>query len=332
MELSKRNKNMMRIFIENEVKNVPAGMRIHLDKDLLEKLIFDEYDAKILSASDEELEGSTVKIKLVAWSGEFLSKIDLTEVSFDDVVWDMEVLHDCYEIDDFNENFDIYQDIYLSNTNAKIDFSKSSNVKIGCDVGYVSIVNCKLANVDLSNHTICGGVIKGSDLTNTGVNFDKDLKMAYSIDHSDLSGLDMSQVNVSELFFADDFVPTNNDAIDSVYCETDFSNTGLKINVVPISGEESLKYGKINELEDKESDIGDGDLVRCKNRVEAVMAVTMGINSGKLDGCYVNGILIKSPEDKTRIIDQILGDYKKVYSESISDITDNIEEQIKRFI
>ena len=62
--------------IESKLKKVNLKERIKIDTEILENLIF-----KIVPIPGENKEG-----KVIAWEGKFLSKIDLSELSFDNVI------------------------------------------------------------------------------------------------------------------------------------------------------------------------------------------------------------------------------------------------------
>ena len=312
---------MIRNLIEEQVQNVPVGTRIHLDKELLEELMFDVYDGPIRNLFEEEMNGKNMKIKNVVWSGEFLSKIDLSEVSFEDVLWDG------YVIEGFEIDKTLYNSaqIELSNTNANIDLAKSAEAKSDCDVANIGLVNCNFANVDLSNFTLSAAArILNCDLSNTGLKFNNKELSALEMECSNLSGLDLSQSTVDENFLCaymiDKEVPLDNYFYYIwYYNKCNFSNTGLKINVMPISGEECLNYLKVNDLKfDFTLNSDERKLAKkigkIKDRVEKVLAVIEGINSGNLDGCYINGVLIKTYEDRINAIEQLLGEYKKFIS------------------
>ena len=68
MNLSKESKDELRTIIKDNLKNIPDGQQIHLNKDILEFLLFDE----IVVNQEKNL-----KMKIPVWSGEFLRKIDL---------------------------------------------------------------------------------------------------------------------------------------------------------------------------------------------------------------------------------------------------------------
>ncbi len=80
MRLSEKDRYAFRERIEVMLRKVPEGQRIKLDKDLLEDLLF------VKKTVNEEKD---IMVKLPVWSGKFLRKIDLSEVSFDNVSWTM---------------------------------------------------------------------------------------------------------------------------------------------------------------------------------------------------------------------------------------------------
>ena len=65
MKLSNKSKDELREKIAEQLKEVPKGQRVQLDKDLLEDLLFE-----IITLNKEK----GIKIKLPIWSGDFLKK------------------------------------------------------------------------------------------------------------------------------------------------------------------------------------------------------------------------------------------------------------------
>ena len=120
----------LRKMIEEKIKKVPDGKRLYINKELLERLLF-EQDIKHLTY-----------IKVPMWTGEFLSKIDLSEISFENV--------NLYSLDD--------DYIMLKDTNAIIDLNKI------CNPGLVRHVN-------LSGTKLIGYLIESydADLSNCGL-------------------------------------------------------------------------------------------------------------------------------------------------------------------
>lgn len=141
MKLNEAGKNEVRKLIEEQVKKIPDGQRLKLKKEILEDLIFYTVhyreNGKILST-----------IKYPVWTGPFLRKIDLSELSFDDVVWVNEIFQNYLSDMNIKSELDKHQSksIDFSYTNAKIDFTKNSFLTI--------IENCNFEGMDFSNLTL----------------------------------------------------------------------------------------------------------------------------------------------------------------------------------
>lgn len=120
----------LRQMIEEKIKKVPQGKRLYINKDLLEKLIF------------EQETNNRKNVKIPVWTGEFLSKIDLSEISFENVSF--------YSPDD---NY-----IILKNTNAIIDLNKIYNPGL-------------VKHANLSGTKLIGNLIESydADLSNCGL-------------------------------------------------------------------------------------------------------------------------------------------------------------------
>lgn len=111
-KLSEKQKNELRIMIEKDLENVPDGMRKKMPKDMLEELIFrssvkidGEFECDALFLMEDSLvegEANNVeakindilsKCKFPVWTGKFLSKLDLSELSFEGVVWSLDDIY-----------------------------------------------------------------------------------------------------------------------------------------------------------------------------------------------------------------------------------------------
>lgn len=110
-----------RDFVEEILRHVPDGSKISFCKEFLERLLFDDIrslnDVVYYNGEIVNLNKFTVDLpfKVPVWSGEFLKKLDLSEVSFEDVLWDSR----CH----IDVDSSVDQSICYSNTNARIDFS-----------------------------------------------------------------------------------------------------------------------------------------------------------------------------------------------------------------
>ena len=165
MKLNEAGKNEVRKLIEDQVKNVPDGQRLKLKKEILEDLIF-------YTVHYRERGKITDTIKYPVWTGPFLRKIDLSELSFDDVVWS----YDTFE--GYLEDMDIKYD-HVSLEKKNIDFS-STNANINASINIRNnstlqcIDNCNFEGMDLSNivlylHDFCCDIGDGNNFKNTGI-------------------------------------------------------------------------------------------------------------------------------------------------------------------
>lgn len=289
-KLTYNNKKELRERIEEQLQHIPQGNRIHIDKDLLEQLLFEQAD-EIIHIQDcfkdnperfsriLQLEGIEAPSKYIVWSGPFLAKIDLSEVSFDDVIWTF--YDDVFILDGLRYVRDCYGkkiEIDLSNTNARIDFSKSFWAKIqektgiikGEYNGLLEIIDANFENVDLSNNILDNDkvFIAHCNFSNTGLKVISEKKelQEISITQSNMTGTDLSQLTVPFGYIMDEY------EIEGI--PPKFINTGLKI---------------ISRLGDKKGFIEEEYPEIFQEEYQEIM------NSGSLDGCFMDGKFIKSP-------------------------------------
>ena len=174
MNLSKKNKDELRNGILELLKEVPEGQLVQIDKDILEGLLFET-----ITVSEEK----NIQVKVPVWSGEFLSKIDLSQVDFTNVSWSLlgidysdELSGELYEKDYmwniFNtldekkrltlaqqlkktilDQFELNEDyvVWYAGTNAKIDLSKSFEAIQGEEI---SIRLCNFEGLDFSHQDL----------------------------------------------------------------------------------------------------------------------------------------------------------------------------------
>ena len=117
-KLSKTSKQKLRNFIEKNLEDVPEGEKIHIDKDILESLIFEQ---------DSDAYNAYLGVKVPVWTGEFLSKIDLCEISFAGV--------------NFNSYLSGYKPAVFVDTNAVINLDDLYNPGV---VNYVNFSGTKV--------------------------------------------------------------------------------------------------------------------------------------------------------------------------------------------
>lgn len=204
-KLSYNRKKDLQKSLEELLCEVPQGQRIKLDKEILEELIFTE--------GEDKVKGKKVPCKFITWSGPFLRKIDLSEVSFEDVHWSLELCRDCYSD----------KIIDLSGTNINPDFEKSFARKNGLKL---CIKNCNFTDAELSNVTLTGRC----DIINCSFS-NSDIKI-------DLSKINMSNVKLRNLDLSNQVVfgsffcgLSNLEESHSHFYWVDFSDTGLDITV-----------------------------------------------------------------------------------------------------
>ena len=225
--------------LEKTLNEIPEGERIKLNKDLLESLIFEERNI----VYDDDYQVRYEKVKYPVWTGKFLRKVDLSEVSFDNVDWT------CYGLSAIDKkiyNYDIQNNkpdtspylVDLSYTNAKIDFSKASQTIATPENQKTNIAYCNLSHVDLSDSN-CSHIysIINSDLSNSNLKIDEKFSLKENtqstydfietyilnydrkIVNSNLEGNDFSNIKMSAIDIYENARTTN------------FANTGLNIVV-----------------------------------------------------------------------------------------------------
>lgn len=269
-----KNKELKKI-LEEKLKEVPNNERIYIDKEILEELLFETV------VLDEE---TNMIIKCPNWSGDFLSKIDLSELTFEDVAWsNLEFMRSFLE-----EEYKYYDDpkydilfvrlrdavekyhnrkLNYSNTNATIDFKKSAEYKIYEEV---EIDNVDFSGTNLSNFDInCKYMLSDLKLTNTGFPIKKILKGKNLYSGVNLISIDISNTDLSSIELnGRDMLDISENFELSLGCN--LSNTGVKIIY--------QKYK--DQLHKKERE--------CLGEM---------IKLGLLDGCYVDDHLISSKEE-----------------------------------
>lgn len=225
MKISLDGRKKLRKYIEELLEKVPKGKRIHIDKEILETLLFEKLTIK---------KNTQKNYKLPIWSGEFLSKIDLSEIDFENVSWSL-LGENEEKINEKKEQIKKYllnqeekteepkevrnnekkrkktksllkyikQDtkekkqyinrfVNYSNTNAKIDFKKSIEYKVFKEI---EIKYCDFSGTDLSNNEIEDYSISNSYLNNTGLKLKKfNLE---KLEDTRITGLDLSKFSIS---------------------------------------------------------------------------------------------------------------------------------------
>lgn len=183
------------------LKNVPDGKRLRLPKDITELLLFTDAErfCSTIKADKERVKVERLgNAKFIYFSGPLLARLDLSEISFDNVVWSKKSIidnlyqGDKYVYDEANIYFSSapytsFCDHDFSFTNAFIDFSNGFTLdSTGCifiddckfrglDLSIsgldcvTSISNCSFSEVDLNGVVLEDNCIKKSSFDNTGV-------------------------------------------------------------------------------------------------------------------------------------------------------------------
>lgn len=305
MNLNRKGRNELRNKVEEELKNVPDEEKIHLSKELLEDLLFETI---VFNKKTQQI------VKLPVWSGDFLRKIDLSGISFENVSWNLlyvdDFLSSDYDLDDkdFDELIQKVKEIQTelksvgknkiiySNTNAKIDLKKSFEY---INKGKAILNECDFSGTDLSNSDIDDIFsISYCNLSNTGLNISSFNRNRFRpITEVNFSGLDLRHITIGliELF--------NDEFFDS---DCTFKNTGLKITA---SNE---------EIESIKQDGFGSDLI--KDLIESEQFV----------GCYINDKLIHSKKEQQIIANKNYAEYEKFKQERINSAIAEINDQITK--
>lgn len=310
MKLSNQGKNELRNHIVEQLKKVPNGQRVKLEKDLLEDLLFE------VVTIDKEKE---IKLKLPIWSGDFLKKIDLSEVDFSDVSWytlssdiergywiepDVMTIPDAvYDKIDKIRAEKIKNGFKLSNgyavaydgTNANIDLTKSFEAKY---TNNIELTECNFEGLDFSHQDLTE--INVLSLYNTNISKTKlsiPSKMSLRAVDSEFEGIDLSAREIDAIIYFGDFFAK--DVKNDIFDNCNLRDTGIHINLNP----DDFKDGRFKE---KLQDAMDYDWV----------------------GCYVNGKKVLSGDEKQEIAASKYDEYEKMKAEIFNSVTDTIEEQI----
>lgn len=321
MTLDENKINELRVSLQELLNDVPEGERIKLNKELLEQLIFDAYVEK-REMDDKNI--SDVLVKYVVWSGPFLRKLDLSEVSFDNVMWQID-----YDSEQFFERGSTnryiekgIKEIDLSGTNAVINFNKI----IKNFTTYIAY--CNFSGVDLSNNCLSNFYIENCVFDNTGIRLSFDCDECALV-RSSFRNVDLSYLTVDEINFG---FPGDYEE-HSIYC-TDLTNTGIRIRVSEVEDEIKDKYKRMKEIEancermkmrnyfkDKEyCQLFANISLRDRGRIEGAKYLDEFIDGGYLEGCYINSKKVNSVKKNNEfnlvnsIIEDVqgqIGDLKK---------------------
>lgn len=274
MVLSRENKEKLRREILQQLDNIAVNEKIHFDKNLLEELIFETI----------VFDNSRLILKLPVWTGTFLRKIDLSEISFEDVSWsllsnldygvlschfDNSVLEKIEEAKSINNG----KVIDFSYTNANIDFEKSYEAKKSRGI---EIRSCDFSGVDLSNNTTKNIIFAHQvNFANTNLKI-LDKKSLWWFVECNLENLDLSNFKVSGLDLIDFGI------MPSKFSLCNLKNTGINIYISDSMFDESYEGKKIGLSSDDIKQI-----------------FFEYVSNGNIDNCILNKEKIES---KSRVI------------------------------
>lgn len=315
MKLNKKDKSKLIFDITFELYDYDGDKRVHIDKELLEDLLF-EKDIVVLP------DGRKLEVKFIVWSGSVLSKIDLSEVSFDNVEWDVSSKY--YKI--INEIGAGVTEIYLANTNAKIDFNKSFS-RLAYPNSKIKITRCNFYNVDLSNAN--GEVIdniSNCDLVNTNIKLDLNMNNKMVIWRSNLSGIDLSNMALPVSVFV------SKESSNFYIIDTDLCDTGIHIEYRDYS---KLPNGMLSKYINKKRSRETFDEEETKEYEKYEDILYQGfklseiIKSGFLNGCYINGKYKPNTEERNLQKASLLEQYEDMKQKLTNTTMESLSSQIR---
>lgn len=283
--LSEPEKLILRECVQKKLTEVKfkPDKRIKLPKEKLEEILFD----------------GTENNKTFGYFGEGLCKLDLSEISFDNV------------------SFTSQEAIDLSNTNIKIDFRKLSPDFYNKD--WVRICNIDFTNVDLSNShlgekDICDFYRCSFKNTNLSLNTAR----VYYINKCDLTGLDLSSTTLYSMAWKyerrdeknpDTLVCKDNGHILDIR-DCNLSDTRAIIKVGPDNPKDPYV---INEFSEEKS----------RRQIGRLMA------KGYLKNCIIEDETIKPIYSKKELLEMEKNKTSVKSNEMIEDTLSKIDEQVK---
>ena len=198
--------------------------------------------------------------KIPVWTGSFLKKIDLSGISFENVIWDtsiisnnqmMIMLTDPNYMNMINTSDSVIKD--FSDTNAQIDFSLSFQAK--AFIGVNSVANCNFKGVDLTG-------AKTDFITNMRSVNVSDTGFVANLEEFEAIDCDLSGVNLSNhvIYFVQD-ENANLDPYRINNCVV--RNTELNI-IVDAMNQDISEDKKVEFFENVENGDFDGCVLRLK--------------------------------------------------------------------
>lgn len=187
MNLTKKDERdqilKLRQDLKQETRNIGKDEMITCgDLQLLEQVVFDFVPVTLGNEENipKQYRGKTVYFKYIALDGDTLRNLDLSELSFDDVVWIGSLpssLSTIIELKDYNLDKYIKTDTPIYNKvidfkemNAKVDLTQSALVKyLGTPV---CVSNVDFYRTNLSNNRLKNFIFYNSYLSNTEISLE----------------------------------------------------------------------------------------------------------------------------------------------------------------
>ncbi len=306
MKLSDKSKNELRERIIRLVNKVPYGQRVHLDKELLEDLLFE-----VIVLGEE----NNIILKLPVWSGEFLRKIDLSEVDFTNVSWN---ILGCEE-DEVE---------FIINSSTKTTSNKSVIEKI-------TKIRTEMRKNYLDSRL---GYIVDYSWTNANIDLTKSFEAIHqhciSISECNFTGVDLSQLDLTEienLYLTHSSIGKTNLSIPS-----NLDILGLKSSFEGIDLSSRTIYAGCYLAKFEEEDLAycnlcntgiNIDLSASDLTSEYDCAIYMAMTHCWV-GCYVNGKKVLALAEEPTV--DVLSLNEPTELDFIDDVIDDLQGQVRR--
>lgn len=328
MSLNLEGREKLREFVEEQLKKVPAGKRLVLPNETLEQLLFEEVVVN---------EKEDIRVKFPVWSGKFLRKLDLSRVSFENVDW--ACLWFLAGQEHFRDNYDNIG--HFIGIFTKDDVAPDEHREIYDDENMfknrVKGVQGLKRLYDVT--TSYGGVIDYS-----GTNATIDLSQSFLSKYSRkfwVFGCNFSGCNV--------YISNSMGFTRFEISDCNFSNTQIKLpkilyeyNDVGASNFENCDLSGI-EFDLTDMLANEEEPINLKNTGAKITYDLEYIEQDLLDkymdtllvGCYLDGELIRTPEERERIkreqanlLDkQQLEELQRMFGEISSTISSQLDEE-----
>lgn len=322
MQLNQLDKNLIREYIEGRICEIPDEQRLQLDKEILEPLLFEA-----ITINKEK----GIKLKVPIWSGDFLKKIDLSQVDFTNVSWGIQGMDEDspYSIDINGLDVDPTVNKRIKGIIAKgakkydekehKEHTEEDGEEKDDKITYLVDYSGTNANIDLTQsfEALNEGVIEARLCNFSGLDFSKtDLSKCREISF-DVVGLSGTKL----------VIPSPMDSKLKAYCS---NFDGLDLSSRTINGN---KYFDSDTSE---------NLPQC-NLHNTAINITLDPNgldeSDKEDiktamernwvGCYVNNTKIHSKEEREQYADSLKKQYDEFKDNEMNNIIGNIRNQIE---